>query len=845
VSRSLRLQAGGTLNPRRHIYITRPEDDHLYNLLREGYYVNVLSSRQMGKSSLMVRTAERLEHDGSRAVIIDLAGELGGALDRIESYYLGLLGRIRRDLNLSLDLEAWWGSCGTETWNQRLLGFFREVVCWQLEGRVVVFLDEIDSTLKLPYTDDLFTAIRSMYNQRPQTPDFERVSFCLIGVATANELIKDRRTTPYNIGETLELDDFQAGRDDLTELAQFLHEDESQGRALLGQVLRWTGGHPYLTAKVCTDLKAAGIATPAEVDRQVEEQYASLERVRNDAHFQSMLRFVAERLTSGLTALNLYQKIHRGVRERDVPGVAQNELKLSGLVRRDDAGCLVVRNPIYRRVFDQKWVASLSQLRQRALNRGAALGLLLILLVVLVYVLVESSSIEGTMVLSAAFSPDGKKVVTASLDGTARVWITSSGQQTAVLRGHEHPVSFAAFSPDGKRVVTASESDWTAPARVWDAGSGRQTAVLQGQTDQEADAALRAERIVFPGHKAARLWDVATGRQTAILRGLRGWVELAAFSPDGRRIVTAPGKKSAAFSPDGQRVVTVSEEETRFGGTTSKETLARLWDTGSGKETAVLRGHTDRVESVAFCPDGKRVVTASRDRTARVWDADTGREMVKLAGHKLNVESAAFSPDGKRVVTASSDHTARVWDADTGQETAVLAGHSEYLFSAVFSPDGKRVLTASYDKTARIWDAGSGKEQAVLRAHTGIVVSAAFSPDGRKVVTASHDGTARVWETERGRPLKTLRHLAAIQTVAWQVKQTDWHRYSLWLTLVATVLCLQVLVLQDVIDSDLATSGARVAWAMAVGLLPFLGIPGWLLVGRRRAGGRVAGARKV
>ena len=230
---------------------------------------------------------------------------------------------------------------------------------------------------------------------------------------------------------------------------------------------------------------------------------------------------------------------------------------------------------------------------------------------------------EGS-VLSAAFSPDGKRVVTASDDKTARLWDAQTGEQIAALE-HEASVSDAVFSPDGKRVVTASDD------------------------------------------KTAGLWDAQTGGQIAVLKGHEDSVSHAVFSPDSKRVVTA-----------------------------SKDKTARLWDAQTGGQIGVLKGHEDWVGNAAFSPDSKRVVTAaSRDKTARLWDAETGEQIATLKGHEAVVLNAVFSLDGKRVVTASGDKTARLWDAQTGEPIAVLKGHEAEVLSAVFSPNGKRVVTAS------------------------------------------------------------------------------------------------------------------------------------------------------
>lgn len=378
---SLKLQVGGTLNPRRHVYIERSEDAELLRLLLVGEYVNVLTSRQMGKSSLMVKTMLALRARNVRTASIDLAADLTGAED-VETWFRGLISRLSRELRLDVDITGWWGSFPNDTVGQRLQRFMREVVGAQITGPKVIFLDEIDNTLKHDFTDAFFTAIRGMYNERGQEVTYENITFCLLGVAAPNELIKDRHTTAYNVGQTLELRDFDPTHDDLQLLAEQLHRDARTAGAMLSRVLYWTGGHPYIAVSLCAALRISEAESPEAVDAYVEQTFATLNRVSSQPHFQQILIFIEKRLSHGLESLQTYGRILNGERIREQTTPAHLELKLSGLIKRDNEGCLVVRNRIYQRLFDAKWLATTRPKRRLSHYRNLAIvaGIMLVLL---------------------------------------------------------------------------------------------------------------------------------------------------------------------------------------------------------------------------------------------------------------------------------------------------------------------------------------------------------------------------------------------------------------------------------------------------------------------------------
>jgi len=376
----------------------------------------------------------------------------------------------------------------------------------------------------------------------------------------------------------------------------------------------------------------------------------------------------------------------------------------------------------------------------------------------------ERSMLQGHngVVWSAAYSPDGSRVVTASDDGTARLW-DSSGRPIVVLQGHTATVWSAAFSPDGTRIVTAS-SDGT--ARLWDAATGNLIAVLTGHTDVVSSASFSSDPsglliVTASDDHTARIWDGHSGTAIVVLTSHGGIITSAQFSPDGTRVLTASTDKTArvwdarsgaailtlsghidwlsaaTFSPDGQRIATASWDKT-----------ARLWDGSNGVPIAELKGHDGPVMAVAFSRDGTRLVTGSSDRTARLWNGATGAPVDVLKGHTNWVTSAVFSPDGREVLTASNDATAKIWGVDTGANVGTLLEQNDMDNAAVFSPDGKTIVTASTDATARVWTTDIRALDAILRQHTDDVTTAAFSHDGTRFATGSLDGRVIVWDAK-------------------------------------------------------------------------------------------------
>ncbi len=320
---------------------------------------------------------------------------------------------------------------------------------------------------------------------------------------------------------------------------------------------------------------------------------------------------------------------------------------------------------------------------------------------------------HGGWVTTASFSPDGKRILTASRDGTAWISDASSGRTLAVLRGHSKSLASAEYSSDGARIVTAS-GDGT--ARVWDA-AGRPVTVLRGHRGRISQAHFNGDgtRVVTAGVDAtARIWDAQTGEELQVLAGHRKWVSRVLFGPD-------------------DLVVTGSDDGT-----------AGLWD-AAGSVLAALPGGGGPVLALAATGDGRLLATGTGDivtgttpHAVRVWDTATGRLLHDLEGHVGTITSLAFSPDGRRLVSGGADGTARIWDTATGGALRTLTGNGELVTTVAYSRDGTLLATGSSNGTVRIWDS-RGSLLLDLNGHGGWITSVSFDPSGKRVLTSSAD----------------------------------------------------------------------------------------------------------
>ena len=345
-------------------YIKREADDIFYNYLKNGQYCYVLNSRQMGKSSLWVQTQKRLKEDNIDCAIIDLSG-LGKNISE-DIWYRVLFEQLvkRFDLSIRGKEQTWWDERAYKSAINRLDQFVEEILLKEVSRPIVICFDEIDSVLSLKFsTDDFFAWLRSCHEKRPHNRDYQRLTFCMLGVAAVSNFIPDNNRNPFNIGQDIRLSGFTIK--DARKLAEGLQDKVIAPERVLEEVIEWTGGQPFLTQKIChlistsrTGFGKESPATPINVGDFIQSQVIS-NWVSQDSpeHLKTIRNRLLNKRVTGIRMLKLYLEILKNGEITDDGSLDQIELRLTGLVVQDRQK-LKVYNKIYRNVFNENWVTT-------------------------------------------------------------------------------------------------------------------------------------------------------------------------------------------------------------------------------------------------------------------------------------------------------------------------------------------------------------------------------------------------------------------------------------------------------------------------------------------------------
>jgi tetratricopeptide (TPR) repeat protein len=800
MAKSTIYTVGGTVQAGGGIYIKRKADDELLELCRQGEFAFILSSRQVGKSSLMVRTAQQLEKENIRSVTIDLSAI--GVKVSSDEWYLGILNEVSTTLNLETDIFAWWTQYAQLGPAQRLTNFFKDILLKEVNEQIVLFFDEIDSTLSIPFSDDFYVALRAVYNARSTIPDFKRLSFVLVGVAAPSDLISDNKRTPFNIGHRVEVNDFTLA--EALPLASGLGEQAVQ---FLTWIFQCTGGHPYLTQRLCAHLATSKESFNEGAVAKAVERLFTGEQGKQDNNLQFVRDMLSKRSPDVTRVLLIYRDIRSGKKVvDDERSITKAHLKLSGLVR-SEKGILRVRNEIYNTVFNPHWVQeNIPKNWQRValISLSAVLGILILgSLAVFVNDYFVGSRIDKRFrSFISAGSPEQRLSDLAEIyrqkgilsNQDSEFWasqlfygLSSAEDQLALFRVYGIPeqlqddlivvinhlyITVANVDPEenNTELLQAMHAALGGIPNNQDVEDIRNeiAAWLDGRkniADGNYEAALLSynDAISLNSGNPATFYErakvyIALEQYTDALNDLESTIEAAK-----RSAPEMPATPTPTVSP-----IPASETPNVSNGETVEPTRSALTSVTTQiteRATEAITTTAEPTLSLTPTPTALPIYTPN----VRKYESNFTTLIEVVNAVKALIEQTAqlqimMQTNGNNTYT-------NLQEVGLVQVSSTLSSPTRGESTIAFSPDGITLASGGSDNSIILWDFSNPNnvtQLATLLGHSDTVTSVVFSADGKLLASGSHDTTVILWDMATYEPIsQPLTGHGGVNSMAW------------------------------------------------------------------------------